>query len=41
MDQHLGVPLDSLVELLVCDLGLVDADFVAYDEGGLGLAGDD
>lgn len=41
MDEHLGVPLNSLIELLVCDLSLIDANLVADDERWLSLTRDD
>lgn len=41
MDQNLGVPFDSLIELVVRDLGILDADLVADDEARLGFTSDD
>jgi hypothetical protein len=41
VNQHLRVPLDSLVEFVICHLRLFDRDLVADDEAGLRLAGDD
>lgn len=41
MNQNFCVSVDSLVELLVRDLGLLDVDLMRHDERWLGLAGDD
>lgn len=41
MNQHLGVAIDALIELLVRLRRVVDVDVVADDEAGLGAAGDD
>jgi hypothetical protein len=41
MDQHLRVPLNPLVELLIRSRGLVDAHVMGHDEAGLGPARDD
>lgn len=41
MNQHLGVPVDPLVELVIRHFSILDTDLVADDEAGLGLAGDD
>lgn len=41
MDQDLGVSLDSLVELVVGNLRVIDADLVRNHERWLGLARDD
>lgn len=38
MNQHLGVPLNPFIELLVGDFGFVDADLVADDEGWFGFS---
>ena len=41
VQENLGVPVDALVELLVCVGGLVERDVVGDDEGRLGASGDD
>lgn len=41
MNQHLRVALHSLVKFVVGDLGLINPNFMAHDETGLGLARDD
>jgi hypothetical protein len=41
VEQHLGVAIDSLVELVVSINSLVNVDFVRNDKGRLGTAGDD
>ena len=41
MNQHLGVAINPLVELLVRLRRIVDVDVVTDDEAGLGAAGDD
>lgn len=41
MNQHLGVAINPLIELLVRLRCLVDVDVVADNEAGLGAAGDD
>lgn len=41
MNQHLGVPFHSLVELLVRHFCLIDANFVTHHKAGLRLARDD
>lgn len=41
MNQHLGVAMDALIELLVRLRGVVDVDVVTDDEAGLGAARDD
>ena len=38
MDQHLRIPLDPLVKLLVCRRRVVDVDLVRHDEARLSLA---
>jgi hypothetical protein len=40
VDEHLGVSLDTLVELVVCLDGLIDTALVRDDERWLGLARD-
>jgi hypothetical protein len=41
MDQHLRVAFDSLVELVVGDLSILDADLMRDDKAWLRLACDD
>lgn len=41
MNQHLSIPLDSFIELLIRNLSILNANLVTYNEGRLGLAGDD
>jgi hypothetical protein len=41
MNKHLGIAIDPLVELLVRDGRILDADLMADDEAGFGFAGDD
>ena len=41
MDEHFGVPIDSLIKLVVGNLGVLDADLVRYDETRLCPAGND
>lgn len=41
MDKHLGVPFNPLVEFLVRNFRVFEADFVADDEARLGSASDD
>ena len=41
MNQHLGVPINPLVKLLIRDLRVLDPDLVTHDEGRLRRAGDD
>jgi hypothetical protein len=41
MDQHLGVALDSLVKLVVRDLGVIDADLMTDHERRFRLSSDD
>lgn len=41
VDQDLGVSVFPLVELVVCDLSIVDGDFMRDNKAGLGLASDD
>ncbi len=40
MDQHLGITLNSLVKLLVCDLRIFNANLMTDDEAWLRLARD-
>lgn len=41
MDEHLGIPVDALIEFLVRDRGVGEGDVVADDEARVGAAGDD
>lgn len=41
MDQHLGVSLDPLVELVVRHLRVFDANLMAYNKGWLRLPSND
>lgn len=41
MNKHLGIPVDPPIEFLVRGRRILDADFVADDEAGLGFTGDD
>jgi hypothetical protein len=41
MDDNLGVPVHSLVELLVRCLGVLDSNLVRDDEAGLSFPSDD
>jgi len=36
VQQHLGVPVDPPIELVVCLNGIIDADIMADDEAWLG-----
>jgi hypothetical protein len=38
MDQHLRIPLDPLVKLLICRRRVVDINLVRHNEARLGLA---
>jgi len=41
LDQYLGVPLNTLVKLLIRRRRVVNVDFVGHDKARLGAAGDD
>lgn len=41
MDEHLGVPINTLIKLFVRNLCVLDVDLVRHDEAGLGSARDD
>ena len=41
VDEHLGVPVNTLIKLFVRNLGVVDVDLVRHDEAGLGSARND
>jgi len=41
MEQNLGIPINSAIKLVIRLNSLIEADFVADDETGLGNTGDD
>jgi hypothetical protein len=41
MDEHFGVAINPLIELVISDFGLLDAYLVRHDKTWLRLAGDD
>ena len=41
MDQHLGIPLDPLIKLIICHFSVVDSNLVADHERRFRSAGDD
>lgn len=41
VDENLGVPVDSLIELLIGSLRIINVNLMRDDEAGLGLACND
>lgn len=41
MNEHLGVPINTLIKLFVRHFGVVNVDLVRHDEAGLGSARND